>query len=166
MKKLAVIAAAFLTAIPPLALPAPAAAYDDRDRRSHWRDRDRDDHRSRRHRDRWDRDDRRHRRHRADRWERRRHNGYYYGGRFHYGPPPSRYYSHRSYRPAYRAWRRGDRLPGYYRSRYGVVRDYHRYHLRRPPRGCHWVRDDRGHYLLVGITTGVILGLALGSSGY
>jgi Ni/Co efflux regulator RcnB len=160
MKKLAVVAAAFLTAIPPLALPAPAAAQDrDRD----WRDRDRSDRYDRR-----DRDDRRGRRDRGrhEGWRRGVHNGYYVNGRFFYGPPPARYYSYRSYRPAYRAWRRGDRLPAYYRSRYIVIRDYDRYDLRRPPRGYHWVRDDRGNYLLVGIVTGVILGLALSSSGY
>jgi Ni/Co efflux regulator RcnB len=159
MRKLAVVAAAFLTAIPPLALPAPAAAQD-RDRS--WRDRDdRGDRYDRR-----DRSDRRERRARREAWRRNAHNGYYVNGRFFYGPPPARYYSYRSYRPAYRAWRRGDRLPAYYRSRYGVIRDYDRYHLRRPPRGYHWVRDDRGDYLLVGIATGVILGLALSSSRY
>jgi Ni/Co efflux regulator RcnB len=46
------------------------------------------------------------------------------------------------------------------------VRDWDRYGLRRPPRGSHWVRDDRGGYLLVGITTGLILGLILGNSEY
>ncbi len=59
----------------------------------------------------------------------------------------------------YRNWRRGDRLPRYYRDRYVVVRDYDRYGYRRPPRGYHYVRDDRGDLLLVGIATGVILGI-------
>jgi Ni/Co efflux regulator RcnB len=165
MKKLALAAAAFMTAAAPIMTATPAAAYDrDRDR-GDWRDRrDRDHDR----RDRWDRDDRRdHRRHhRRERWERRSHNGYYYRDRFFYGPPPGHYYNDPYYRPGYRAWRRGERLPPYYRSRFVVVRDYDHYHLRRPPRGYHWVRDDRGEYLLVGIATGIILGLAFGSSGY
>ena len=38
--------------------------------------------------------------------------------------------------------------------------------LRRPPRGYHYVRDDRGDYLLVGIATGVILGVILANNGY
>ena len=58
----------------------------------------------------------------------------------------------------YRGWRRGDRLPAYYRDYYRPV-DYRAYRLRAPPRGYHYVRDDRGDYLLVGIATGVILGI-------
>ena len=65
----------------------------------------------------------------------------------------------RSYRePAghYHYWRRDDRLPGaYYAPRY-FVHDYHAYHLRPPPRGCHWVRVDRDA-LLVAVATGVVL---------
>src|SRR5262245_59009024 len=155
MNKLAVVATALLTAIPPLALPTSAAAQD--------RDRDRSDRYDRG--DRYDRSDGYYRRDRDYRrddryyghreaWRHDRYNGYYLDGRFHYGPPPSRYYSHRGYRPAYRAWRRGDRLPAYYRSRYAVIDDYYRHDLRRPPRGYHWVRDDRGEFLLVAIATG------------
>jgi Ni/Co efflux regulator RcnB len=47
-------------------------------------------------------------------------------------------------------------LPSYYRDRYRDV-DYRNYHLRAPPRGYHYVRDDRGSILLVGLATGVIL---------
>lgn len=58
-------------------------------------------------------------------------------------------------------WRRGDRLPGNYRSHYREV-DWRRHHLRQPPRGYHYVRDDNtGEYLLVGIATGVILSILL-----
>jgi Ni/Co efflux regulator RcnB len=53
-------------------------------------------------------------------------------------------------------WHRGDRLPGWQRN--VVVRDYHRHGLRRPARGQHWVKVDN-HYLLVGITSGIIAGL-------
>ena len=59
-----------------------------------------------------------------------------------------------------RGWRRGDRLPHGYERRYMVV-DYHRAHLRRPPHGYHYVRDSRGETLLVGIATGVVLGVIL-----
>jgi Ni/Co efflux regulator RcnB len=41
---------------------------------------------------------------------------------------------------------------------YTVVKDYGRYHLRRPPHGQHWVRVDN-QYLLVGITSGIIAAL-------
>lgn len=64
------------------------------------------------------------------------------------------------YRHANR-WRRGDRLPSYERAHYRQV-DWRRSHLRQPPRGYHYVRDDRtGEYLLVGIATGVILSILL-----
>ena len=56
------------------------------------------------------------------------------------------------------AWRRGDRLSAYQRSHFRQV-DYRRAHLRAPPRGYHYVRDDRGELLLVGLATGVILGI-------
>jgi Ni/Co efflux regulator RcnB len=64
-------------------------------------------------------------------------------------------------RYGYHAWRRGDRLPAYYRDHYHPV-DYRHYRLRPPPRGYHYVyNDDRDEYLLVGIATGVILGVIL-----
>lgn len=149
---------AAVTFAAPMAMPTQAAAQHrgdrnwdrDRDHRDYRRDR-RDDRRDYR-RDR--RDDRRDR-HRG-RWDDRRYNGYNYNGRWYYGPPPA-HYSGVHY--GYRHWRRGDRLPRYYRDRYVVVRDYDRYGYRRPPRGYHYVRDDRGDLLLVGIATGVILGI-------
>ena len=61
-----------------------------------------------------------------------------------------------------RSWRRGDRLPFGYQQRFRDV-DYRHYRLRPPPRGYHYVRDDRGETLLVGLTTGVILGVILGN---
>jgi Ni/Co efflux regulator RcnB len=65
--------------------------------------------------------------------------------RFHAGP-----YRHHHY------WHRGERLPvAYYAPPY-IVRDYHAYHLSRPPRGCHWVRVD-GDAVLAAIATGVVL---------
>lgn len=59
-----------------------------------------------------------------------------------------------------RAYRRGDRLPSYYRSRIYVVDDWRGHRLGVPPRGYHWVQSG-GDYLLVAITTGIILQLIL-----
>lgn len=155
MKRLAMAALAAATFAAPAIVSTDAAA-DDRGRghRDHrdrdWDRRDRDDRRDdRRH----YRDGRRDQRH----WDHRRYNGYHYRGQWYYGPPPV-YYRDADY--GYRAWRRGDRLPDYYRHHYRPV-DYRHYHLRPPPRGYHYVRDDRGDYLLVGIATGVILGVIL-----
>ncbi|HVZ99035.1 MAG TPA: RcnB family protein [Caulobacterales bacterium] len=99
-------------------------------------------------------------RHDNNRWDGRNNNGYYTGNQWHYGPPPANVQNRRDFRPGYQAWRRGDRLPSYYRTHYVVV-DYHREHLRAPPRGYHYVRDDRGNYLLVGIATGIIASILL-----
>jgi len=59
-----------------------------------------------------------------------------------------------------RSYYRGDRLPLQYRSRQYVVNDWRGHHLSAPPRGYHWVQNG-GDYLLVAITTGVILQLLL-----
>jgi Ni/Co efflux regulator RcnB len=59
-----------------------------------------------------------------------------------------------------RSWRRGDRLPYGYENRFRGV-DYRYAHLRQPPYGYRYVRDDRGQVLLVGIATGVILSAIL-----
>jgi Ni/Co efflux regulator RcnB len=159
--RLATAALAALTFAAPLAVTTEAAAQHRGrgDNHGRWdRDRDRDgrrhDRRGDRRDDRYDRrdhrDDRRH-----QRWDRSRYNGYNYNGRWYYGPPPANY-GYVDY--GYRAWRRGDRLPAYYRDYYRPV-DYRYYRLRPPPRGYHYVRDDRGDYLLIGIATGVILGI-------
>lgn len=157
------LAAAMFAA--PLAIATPAAADDD-DRRGRGHGRhDRYDRRDRGHDD-WDdrRDERRAYRHGYregrghDRWDDRRHNGYWDGGRWYYGRPA---HFRDDYRYDYRAWRRGDRLPGYYRDYYREV-DWRQHRLRPPPRGYHYVyNDDRDEYILVGIATGVILGIIL-----
>ncbi|HET9230808.1 MAG TPA: RcnB family protein [Vitreimonas sp.] len=164
MKRLLMTALAAATFAAPLALPTDATAHE-RGRGHRHNDRDRDWDRDRDDDDRDYRRDRRDRRHyregRRDqrRWDRSRYNGYTYRGQWYYGPPPSSYdYRYVDY--GYRAWRRGDRLPRYYRDYYRPV-DYRYYRLRQPPRGYHYVRDDRGDYLLVGIATGVILGVIL-----
>jgi Ni/Co efflux regulator RcnB len=57
----------------------------------------------------------------------------------------------------HRDWRRGERASVQDRHYWRNV-DYRRAHFRAPPRGYHYVRDDRsGQYLLVGLATGVIL---------
>ncbi|HVY87201.1 MAG TPA: RcnB family protein [Caulobacterales bacterium] len=137
MKRLAIAAAAALTLVSPLTA---AAAYADPPRYQNNRDHDR-------------RDD--------NRWDQSRHNGYTYNGRWHYGPPPASYAGRPGFQPGYQAWRRGERLPSYYRTHYVVVNDYRAHHLRPPPRGYHYVRDDRGEYLLVGIATGIIASIIL-----
>jgi Ni/Co efflux regulator RcnB len=75
-------------------------------------------------------------------------------------------FHHRDHRPTHvvkkkvivkkTRWQRGHRLPR--GQHYVVVKDYGRYHLRRPPHGQHWVRVDN-QYLLVGITSGIIAAL-------
>lgn len=176
MKRILIASLAALSFAAPLAVSE--AVADDRNGR-YERDRD-DDHRDRNgryERDRYDRDyddrdDRRderraYREGRRDgrqhaRFDRQHHNGYYVGRQWYYGPPPQAYYSRSDVRYDYRDWRRGDRLPRYYRDQYRPV-DYRAHRLSAPPRGAYWTRDDRGEYLLVGIATGVILGLALGN---
>ncbi len=166
-KRLAMAALAAVTFAAPLAISTDAAAqhrgrgndHDGWDRDRDGRDRDwrRDDRRGDRYHRRDRRDDRYDRREaRRDRWDDRRYNGYNYRGQWYYGPPPT-HYGAVDY--GYRNWRRGERLPRYYRDRYIVVRDYDRYGYRQPPRGYQYVRDDRGDLLLVGIATGVILGI-------
>ena len=76
------------------------------------------------------------------------------------GAPPAADYDDDDFDPGYRAWRRGDRLPSYYRDRYDEV-DWRDCGLRAPPRGYRYVEDDRGNYLLVAIATGVILSVLL-----
>lgn len=96
----------------------------------------------------------------AQRWNQRQHNGYYLGNRFYYGQPGHAQMQRRDYRPAWQQWRRGDRLPAYGRADYREV-DWRYERLRQPPRGYHYVRDERGDILLVGIATGVILSILL-----
>ncbi len=58
--------------------------------------------------------------------------------------------------------RRGGYLPPYYRGY--VVRDYSRYHLRRPPPGYYWYRtgDD---YVMAAIASGLIFDIIAGDQG-
>lgn len=136
----------------------PASADNDRrhDRRE-WRE-DRREHRHdrREHRREWREDRREARREwRDDRrdWRHdRRHDR-----RYHYPPPPRVVYRHAPPRYGHGyGWRVGAPYRNYYSGPIYVVNDYGRYHVRRPPRGHHWVRDDRGNLLLVAIATGIL----------
>jgi Ni/Co efflux regulator RcnB len=57
-------------------------------------------------------------------------------------------------------FRRGNRIPDMYRSRYYVVDDWRGHRLSAPPRGYQWVQVG-ADYALVAIATGVILQLML-----
>ena len=150
MKRYAIAAVAALTLAGPLAGTASAQNRGNEIRRdAHDRRDAREDRR----------DDRRDAR-QAQRWNQRSHNGYYLGNRFYYGQPSVQIQVRRDYRPAYQQWRRGDRLPTYGRQHYREV-NWRSERLRAPPRGYHYVRDDRGQVLLVGIATGVILSILL-----
>jgi len=58
------------------------------------------------------------------------------------------------------AFHRGERLPVEFRHRHYVVDDWRGHHLSAPPRGYHWIQSG-GDYILVAITTGIILQLML-----
>ncbi|MEJ0061242.1 MAG: RcnB family protein [Terricaulis sp.] len=162
MKRFALAAAAALTLAGPLASTAayadPPGRHDNRGQDQNRRgDNDRNDRGDRNDNNRWN-DNRNDNRRSDNRWDDRRNNGYTMNGQWHYGPPPAAYQNRAQV--GYRAWRRGDRLPAYYQHQYRQV-DYRRAHLRAPPRGYHYVQDDRGQTLLVGIATGAILSILL-----
>ena len=152
MKRYATLALAALIGAAPLAATS-ASAQDFRGGRDGRYDNDRG-------RDRNDHDRRRDNDRRGERWNQRQHNGFYLGRRFYYGEPSWAQMQRRDYRAGWQQWRRGDRLPYYARAHYREV-DWRREHFRAPPRGYHYVRDDRGEVLLVGIATGVILSILL-----
>ncbi len=79
----------------------------------------------------------------------------------HYGNGPYNYYRYgdRGVGPNYQI-RRGGYLPPQYRNRQYVVNDWRGHHLHRPPAGYHWVQVG-GDYVLVAISTGIILQLLL-----
>lgn len=88
----------------------------------------------------------------------RRYDDRRYDDRRYYAPPRVVY---RPAPPSYHRWAKGQRYRDYYRGPVYVVNDYSRYHVRHPPRGYHWVRDDRGNLLMVAIATGIIADLLL-----
>lgn len=54
-------------------------------------------------------------------------------------------------------WKRGQKYSNW--KRYRPVNDYHRHGLKRPARGQQWIRVGND-YLLVGVMTGIIAGIA------
>ncbi|WP_199098670.1 RcnB family protein [Dyella sp. ASV21] len=59
-------------------------------------------------------------------------------------------------------YHRGGYVPVEYRDRRYVVDDWRAYRLAPPPPGHQWVRSDNGEFLLVAISTGIIVNIALG----
>ena len=57
-------------------------------------------------------------------------------------------------------WSKGNRIPPEYRRDDLVVNDWQARHLRRPPRGYHWVRADND-IVLVAISSGIIADILL-----
>jgi len=98
----------------------------------------------------------------ADRFDASRYNGYYVGRAWRFGPPPADAYHKRGFRVGYKPWRKGDHL-GYYGTRYVEV-DYRDRHLKAPPRGYHYVRDDKGDIILATVATGLIASIIAGSN--
>ncbi|WP_266157916.1 RcnB family protein [Dyella silvatica] len=62
-----------------------------------------------------------------------------------------------------RRYGRGDHLPERYRGRDYYVDDYPRYHLHEPRPGYRWIRGDGGQFVLIAITTGVIVEVLSGN---
>lgn len=151
MKRFAIAAAAALTLVGPLAAAPAFADPPGRHAQHDRRDNDRNDYRN----DRRDRDNR------GQRWDDRRYNGYTYNGRWYYGQPTRAQMSRAQF--GWHQWRRGDRLPSAYHQRYRNV-DYRAARLRAPPRGYHYVRDDRGDVLMVAIATGLIASVILANN--
>jgi Ni/Co efflux regulator RcnB len=58
-------------------------------------------------------------------------------------------------------FKKGKRLPSNYKRHYVDSRDYHRLHLKTPPRGYRWVKEGNT-YMMIAITSGVI-GAILGA---
>lgn len=59
-------------------------------------------------------------------------------------------------------YKRGGRVPVVYRTDRYYVSDWHREHLREPPRGYRWVRSDDGEFLMIAIATGIIVDIFAG----
>jgi len=96
-------------------------------------------------------------------WNPGNHNGYYYRNRWHYGAPPQSYVGRPDLQYGWHSWRRGDRLPRDFRTRYVVVDDWRSHRLPPPRRGYHWMRDDKGDFILAAIATGLIASVVANS---
>ena len=96
------------------------------------------------------------------RWDTSRDNGYWMNNQWHYGAAPRSYVGKPGFAYGWHDWHKGDRIPASVRSHYRVV-DYRSHHLRQPPRGYHWVQDDKGNVILAAIATGLIADLIINS---
>lgn len=115
---------------------------DRRDDRREWRQNQREDRREYR-------QEYRQQQRAYARWQRAQH-------RYNAG----RYYAPRGYNV--QQWSYGQRMPSYYRTNQYVVNDYHRYGLRQPPHGYHYVRSGNDVVLAAvagGLISAVIAGL-------
>lgn len=92
-------------------------------------------------------------------FDRRQHNGFWVGRRWYYGPPPDPVIRDPGFRPGYAPFRPGAFLPPQYPG--GVIDEYGRFHLRRPPAGYHWVQAG-DEFLLVSMSTGQIFDVVPG----
>ena len=61
----------------------------------------------------------------------------------------------------HRDYHRGERIEVVYLEPRYYVHDYEHYHLRQPPRGHRWVRDEDGRFILVAVATGIIADILL-----
>jgi Ni/Co efflux regulator RcnB len=69
--------------------------------------------------------------------------------------------AHRERHYRHRDWHRGERIEVVYLEPRYYVDDYEYYHLRQPPRGHRWVRDEDGRFILVAVATGIIADILL-----
>jgi Ni/Co efflux regulator RcnB len=60
-------------------------------------------------------------------------------------------------------WRKGQHMPKEYWGHDHEVADWQSHHLRKPPRGYHWVQDDSGNYILAALAGGLIASVIAGS---
>lgn len=162
MKKTLTVALAALVATSSLGVASAADAQSRHDRREYRQDHryDRQDRRDDRREYRRDRrDDRReYRRDQREYREQRQAYARWQRAQRRYAAP--RYVPPRGY--AVRTWTYGERMPAYYRTNAYVVHDYHRYGLRAPPHGYHYVRSGNDVVLAAiagGLITAVIAGL-------
>ena len=78
------------------------------------------------------------------------------------GPPTSGWEGKKGYEVGYHAWKKDYKLPSYYKSHYNEV-DWHAHHLKAPPKGYHYVQDDKGEIILAAVATGVIASIIANS---
>ncbi len=71
---------------------------------------------------------------------------YSYGGKKYDAVQGPAWHAPKGY-DGHKSWSRGQKLPKAYRDRSYVV-DYRAYHLKQPPRGYVWVRNDNNVYLV------------------